>query len=167
MTNATNTNTDLTSGTPVQDTKHPERGILLVAGSERGWVRLLAEDGTEHKARAAWLALVAPEGEETEAEAVERRRMSRVLREARKHYVATIAPSGRKSASNGDAVALFLEGKDADDVVVLAEQLLGLEQGELVERYAKLNPGQRRMNAGNRIRAALKRGDLTEEQLEG
>lgn len=93
------------------------------------------------------------------------RTMSATLLKYRERYQPTVAYSGRPSLNNGDAVAEFLAGKAPDEVLKAAEQILGLESGELQERYAKLNPGQQRMNGGNRIRAALKRGDITTDEL--
>ena len=91
--------------------------------------------------------------------------MSATLLKYRKRYVPSVAYSGRKSLSNGDVVAQFLEYKEPKEVAHQVEALLGFAKGELVEKYASLNPGQQRMNCGNRLRAALKRGDITEEQL--
>ena len=93
------------------------------------------------------------------------RDMSSTLRKYRVRYQATTAYSGRASLNNGDAIAEFLEGMEPIDVMKAAEQILGLENGELVARYENLNPGQQRMNAGNRLRAALKRGDIKPEDL--
>ena len=93
------------------------------------------------------------------------RTMSATLLQYRAKYQPTVAYSGRASLNNGDAVAEFLAGKTPDEVLKAAEKILGLDDGELQERYANLNPGQQRMNGGNRIRAALKRGDITTDEL--
>lgn len=91
--------------------------------------------------------------------------MSATLLRYRAKYSPTVAYSGRKSLHNADPIALFLEGMEPDDVMAAAERILGLEPGFLSEKYASLNPGARRMNSGNRIRAALKRGDISETDL--
>jgi len=91
--------------------------------------------------------------------------MSRTLNKYRTGYEPTVAYSGRVSLNTGDDVAVLLAGLAPDAVIRVAEQLLGLEDGELMTRYAGLNPGQRRMNGGNRIRAAIKRGDATVDDL--
>lgn len=75
-------------------------------------------------------------------------------------YVPTLAASGKKSLSNGDELALWLAGREADEVMAIAEIALGFAEGELALKYAHLNKGQQRMNAGNRLRAAGKRGEL-------
>ena len=81
------------------------------------------------------------------------------------HYQPTKAYSGRKSLSIGDEVALFLDGMTPTEVMAAAERILGLHEGELVDRYNHLNLGQQRMNGGNRLRAALKRGDIKTTDL--
>ena len=93
------------------------------------------------------------------------RGMSETLMRYRAGYETTIAYSGRKSLSNGDAIAQFLEMVAPDAVMTQAERILGLEAGFLTAKYEMLNPGQQRMNSGNRLRAALKRGDITPEDL--
>jgi len=88
-------------------------------------------------------------------------KMSATLRKHRVGYQATKAASGHASLDNGDAIAQILRGLQPDAVVKLAERVVqGYTEGELAERYAKLNQGQRRMNAGNLIRNAAKRGEL-------
>jgi len=86
--------------------------------------------------------------------------MTDVLDRYRERYVIGLTHSGRKSLHNGDELAAALEGMSHVQVATIAELLLGLEDGELLSRYWKLNHGQIRMNSGNRIRAALKRGDF-------
>lgn len=92
-------------------------------------------------------------------------KMGKTLAKYRKNYKPMVAASGRKSLSNGDELASVLEYKDHDQVVALAEVVLGLRTGELMEKYQHLNNGSKRMNAGNRIRGALKRGDITIEDI--
>ena len=59
-----------------------------------------------------------------------------------------------QSLNNGDTVALALRMLEPNRVVAVAEAVLpGIKKGELKKKYAKLNPGMQRMNAGNRIRA--------------
>ena len=107
------------------------------------------------------------EGEGPAEQEDEPKSMSRTLAAARAsgRYELSIAYSGRKSLSNRDEVALLLENKAPDLVLTAAERLLGLDAGELSTKYEKLNPGQKRMNGGNRIRAAIKRGDATVADL--
>ena len=94
-----------------------------------------------------------------------KRSMATQLQEHRANYVKTTAYSGKSSLHNGDPVAMFLSGKTPDEVIADAERLCMLPAGELKAKYGHLNPGQQRMNAGNRIRGAIKRGELTVEEL--
>ena len=65
----------------------------------------------------------------------------------------------------GDDLSHRLMGMSPEAVVEMAERLLGLNAGEWAEKYAGLNRGQKRMNAGNRIRAAIKAGKLAIEAV--
>jgi dsDNA-specific endonuclease/ATPase MutS2 len=103
------------------------------------------------------------DGEDTAAEIA--RKMAEALRAARARYQRTTAYSGNRSMDNGDDLANLLSGSTPKEVVLAAEALLGLDPGELWDKYQRLNPGQQRMNAGNRIRAAWKRGDCTVEEV--
>lgn len=70
------------------------------------------------------------------------------------------------SLNNGDNTAQMLAMLEPERVVALAEKVLpGIKRGELKKKYAKLNRGMKRMNAGNRIRAAIKKGTVTEAQV--
>jgi hypothetical protein len=86
--------------------------------------------------------------------------MSEKLRKAKENYEVSVSASGNKSYSTGDDVAHFLEGKSADEVCALADEFTPLEKGTHAARYEGLNEGARRMNSGNKLRAAVKRGDL-------
>lgn len=99
------------------------------------------------------------------AEASSVYRMADQLNKYRSRYQLSIAASGAKSLNNGDDVAQALEAKSAIEVMALADQLLGAPKGfaSHAARYEKLNEGQKRMNSGNKLRAAVKRGDLVVE----
>lgn len=88
-------------------------------------------------------------------------RMTRQLTSYRSNYQPTLGVGNRGSLDNGDSVATALRTLTPAQVAAVAETLLDLGKGFLTERYSNLNPGQLRMNSGNRIRAAVKRGDLT------
>lgn len=96
---------------------------------------------------------------------IAKRNMSETLNKYRKGYQSCVAASGRKSLNNGDDVALFLDGMTNVEVLQAAERILGFEDGELQERYAHLNTGAQRMNGGNLLRGALKRLDITADDL--
>jgi len=99
-----------------------------------------------------------------EPEDITASKMADTLRKARERYVKVKSAAGKDSMDNGDLVAKLLRERTPSDVVAAAEKLLGLECGELAAKYELLNPGQKRMNAGNRIRGAISRGDITEEE---
>ena len=94
-----------------------------------------------------------------------KRSMSETLQRYRQGYESTTSYSGVKSLNNGDDVAHFLDGMSPTEVLQAAERILGFEDGELQAKYAHLNAGQQRMNGGNRIRAALKREDISTDDL--
>lgn len=102
---------------------------------------------------------------ENEDEESRGRRMAETLKKYAVTYEPSISYSGRKSLNTGDDLAHLLAGMSPRDVITVAERALGLEPDELWEKYQSLNPGQQRMNAGNRIRSAIKRGDITEDQV--
>lgn len=86
-------------------------------------------------------------------------KMAKQLRDARPRYRPTTTSTGNRSLCNGDPIAVLLEGRSPEEVMSIVEGKLGLGKGALVEKYAKLNPGQKRMNAGNLLRNAVKRGE--------
>ncbi|WP_216610610.1 hypothetical protein [Vibrio coralliilyticus] len=65
----------------------------------------------------------------------------------------------------GDELQLALKGSSPMEVAQLAAILLELPQMELVKKYAHLNSGQVRMNSGNRIRALVKKGQKSVEDV--
>jgi hypothetical protein len=87
--------------------------------------------------------------------------MASQLARYRTNYVVTISCSGGKSLSNGDDLAQHLEGKPLDYVLSMADQWTPIKDGTPhAVKYAKLNPGSRRMNAGNKLRAACRKGTI-------
>lgn len=95
----------------------------------------------------------------------EKRSMADTLKKHRGKYVHTDGYAGL-SINCGDNVADMLKMCEPGRVVRIAEKVLpNVKSGDLQKRYAKLNPGQQRMNSGNRIRAALKRGTITKTAL--
>ena len=142
-------------------------GNFVVTDYTKGWYTLESATDSESpddeivtkKARGNKLTVIDPEGEDGE------RTMSKQLNKYRETYQDSVAYSGRKSKNTGDDLANLLSGMTPVEVCTIAEQVLGLEEGELLTRYEEMNPGQIRMNAGNRIRFAIKRGDVTEDEV--
>ena len=66
-------------------------------------------------------------------------------------YVATRTASGAMAKRSDNIVAQTLEGMTVDEVKTVATGM-GVEN---VDKYDSLNPGQIRMNLGNRIRGAM------------
>jgi hypothetical protein len=124
--------------------------------------------GRKKSDKVAKPAVAAPvaAAEETEVELTVGQVMASTLRKHRVGYTPVKSAAGKPSLDNGDAIAQALRGMEWSTVVALAESLLdGVEGGELAERYSHLNVGQRRMNAGNLIRNAIKRGELKVEEV--
>ena len=90
-------------------------------------------------------------------------RMREHLSKYKGRYIHITSGGGNSSLCNGDDVAQQLAGKTPTEVLALAERLLGLE---LKDKYASLNPGQVRMNCGNRLRSAVKKGTVQLEQVQ-
>ncbi len=105
------------------------------------------------------------EASTTEVDGTPKRSQSEQLRAYKAGYETYQAPNGSLSMDNGDEVALALRGSSPEAVMAAAEKLKGLEPGTLATRYAKLNPGARRMNSGNQIRGLVKRGDITAKKV--
>ena len=91
--------------------------------------------------------------------------MSDHMKKYRENYTASKTASGTASMHNGSKLAILLSGSTPEAVVATAERVLDLKSGELATKYAHLNPGSRRMNAGNRLKFALKRGDIKMDDI--
>lgn len=65
---------------------------------------------------------------------------------------------GNVSVDSGDALAVFLRGKTVEQIAAICEAAGVGGAAALMERYARLNKGQQRMNLGNRLRTAIKDG---------
>jgi hypothetical protein len=76
----------------------------------------------------------------------------------------TTTATGNKSLDNGDSVALLLRGADLETVYQIGARELGVTVTELKTKYAHLNPGQQRMNVGNRVRGAIKKREARQQQ---
>jgi hypothetical protein len=76
----------------------------------------------------------------------------------------TTTATGNKSLDNGDSVALLLRGADLETVYQIGARELGVSVAELKTKYAHLNPGQQRMNVGNRVRGAIKKREARQQQ---
>lgn len=67
------------------------------------------------------------------------------------------APKAKRQPHNGDEVGRMLEGTTLAEVYLKASHLLGVTEAGLLVKYGHLNPGQQRMNLGNRMRGYLRK----------
>ena len=101
--------------------------------------------------------------EKTEVDGTPKRSKAQQLAQYKAGYETYQQASGNLSMDNGDDVALILRGASPEVVMRAAEKLKGLEPGTLATRYADRNPGAKRMNSGNMIRAFVRREGTVEQ----
>ena len=90
------------------------------------------------------------------------------LKEARKHYTKTREGTGKDRKTridNGDLLAQTLRPFKPEEIRAVALALLDVPV-DVVAKDKTWNPGQVRMNYGNRIRNAVKKGTVTLEAVE-
>jgi len=118
-------------------------------------------------------ALVEAEGF-LEAEAAKReeiaKAMTSTLNRYKPRYKRVAKPGAkRKTQNNGDPIAMAMLPMNHKEVALFATEILELDEalwvGDGSGKYDHLNNGQVRMNSGNRIRQAIKRGDITAEAV--
>lgn len=140
-------------------------GPLVIIGIARGWVEI---EGMDKKIRANQLSPVPLERKENKNEDEDEGKpsMSSHFKKYRKGYTKSKSALGNNSAHNNDPVALSLVGLDWEIVCSIADELAPQLDGTPHSiRYANLNVGQRRMNAGNRLRGALKKNKISVEDI--
>ena len=93
-------------------------------------------------------------------------RMSEQLKAARVRYAKTKRPSGAASADNADAIAKALRDFEPLEVCEIADKVFKLPLGSHEAKYSKLNPGQKRMNSGNRIRGLWRKLCTADDKIE-
>ena len=79
--------------------------------------------------------------------------MAEQLRRARVRYVKTKRPGGAGSMDNGDTIAKNLRDFEPEEVMTIADRVCEESAGFHAAKYDGLNPGQKRMNSGNKIRS--------------
>jgi hypothetical protein len=92
--------------------------------------------------------------------------MSLTLLKYRGGYVKAVSYTSGPTLDNGDAVAQALRGHSPEQVCAIADAIFGEPIGTHFERWIHLNIGQRRMNAGNRLRAAAKKDESILESIQ-
>ena len=93
-------------------------------------------------------------------------RMARQLKAARVRYMKTKRPSGAASADNADVIAKALRDHEPLEVCEIADKVFKLPIGSHESKYSKLNPGQKRMNSGNRIRGLWRKLWAADDKIE-
>jgi len=131
-----------------------QNSIWTITAISRGWLTVMDESGNKAKAR------------EKDLSSIPVREMRAQLAQARERYTKTTSYGGETSYDNGDEVAELLRGLEPQEVCAVADTALGADAGYHQSRYGHLNPGQQRMNAGNRIRAALKSAKITLDAIQ-
>lgn len=138
--------------------KITESGLvgLITKISKNGWIEVTRYEQDEE---------ITTKHRPAELEKLKIQNMSSTLARYRVGYKDAVNASGKKTKICGDELSQAFLSLDPEQTMAKAEQFLNLEPGFLKEKYAKLNPGQKKMNSTNRVRAALKRGDITIEQI--
>lgn len=151
---------------------------------DKGWLNVRTDDGQIVSAREsslkAILADIEDRGPESltdlqpaetttdaEVQPVEEKDehpMARALRQARVHYIKAKRPDGSNTANCGDRIARFLQDFEPVEVAYLADKVLQTPDGFHAQKYGSLNPGQIRMNSGNRIRGAWNKARETSDE---
>lgn len=93
-------------------------------------------------------------------------RMAEQLKAARVRYAKTKRPSGAASADNADAIAKALRDYEPLEVCEIADKVFKLPLGSHESKYSGLNPGQKRMNSGNRIRGLWRKLWTADDKIE-
>lgn len=143
---------------------------LTVVGVKGRWVKLSngknisrqeASDGIEEYLEAQ----ADLEDDELEDDEESISKMAEALRKYRVGYSKTISYSKGATLDNGDELAIALRGLSPADVCAIADAVYGELPGSHHSRYEHLNIGSRRMNAGNRIRGAIRKEIVTLVQV--
>lgn len=70
----------------------------------------------------------------------------------RRRYQNVRSVNNNSSKICGDRISKMLHGKTLQEVAGIVAEYTGDSAADLLSRYEHLNPGQRRMNIGNRLR---------------
>ena len=131
-----------------------------ITAAARGWLTI-SNGEEERKVRAK--DVVPYEPQHSDEDEPQPRGMAKTLNRYRDNYEPHLTPQGKKSLSNGDWLAQQLAGLTPAEVLSVGGRVLGLDVRGL---YGHLNPGQQRMNVGNRLRAAIKKEEYTKALIE-
>lgn len=99
---------------------------------------------------------IAESNEDTSETLVGGETRSIIRRHHRERYV-TVKINGERHTDSGDPVATMLRGLDLDQALQSIADCMGETPDLYTSKWGHLNPGQIRMNAGNRLRHWLKK----------
>lgn len=102
--------------------------------------------------------------EEEKKSSGEKSNVAQAVKPYRPLYEKVVASSGRKSLDNGDEVAQLLRGLTLPEVYEIVAEHLEMEVKDLGKRYEHLNPGQQRMNLGNKLRGHFRKLEKDSEE---
>ncbi|AIZ01445.1 hypothetical protein CJY_0046 [Vibrio phage CJY] len=147
--------------------------VGTVTEVKKGWHTVLLDAGNTVKLQAKHLSPWVESQEADDDQADDKPKgMSGTLNKYRRTYRPSLTAKGGKSQSSTASItARYMEGYDHAQVAQVLALLLGMGEAQTEESlvyyrmYAHLNNGQMRMNCGNRINNAVKRGDLTEDDV--
>ena len=143
--------TNYTTGNTVALATDAANAPWGITAAARGWLTI-SNGEEERKVRVK--DLVPYEPKHSDEDEPQPRGMAKTLNRYRGNYEPHLTPQGKTSLSNGDWLAQQLAGLTPGEVLSVGGRVLGLDVRGL---YGHLNPGQQRMNAGNRLRAAIKK----------
>lgn len=139
------------------------------AKQERILARIVAADAKAAakaqalKEREIARAMGEEDADEDEDASTPGRRMARTLKAYAVGYLPAKNASGTSTKINGDALAIAWLSLDVAQFCTYAAGLLGMSP----LAYSHLNPGQQRMNMGNKLRGAIRKGTLSLETVLG
>lgn len=165
---------EVASAVVVTEGKHTGK-IGVVASVAKGWFVVSTNDELI-KLRLKQLAFhVEQEAkfESDEEELSDACKMAKALRDARTGYEKATTVLGKATMDSGDQLAIELRTMPLIGTMILSNMVVQpLLHGtgksyDAFKQYGHLNEGQRRMNSGNKIRGAIKRGETTIEEVLG
>jgi len=144
------------------DVEH-DKGLGVVQAISRGWFTVLLDSGETIKSRVGDLTLCESDEDEESIAG----QMTQTLKHYREVYEKSVSASGAASLDNGDRVAKALRGEHHLTALVLANMVVTPFDPEFDahSRYGHLNVGSQRMNAGNKIRGAIRREEVTSDEV--
>lgn len=158
----------ITENAKVVITKEGHEGESLVGevvSVSRGWYTVEVLPFGTTKLRAKDLELFLDDDEDEEES--ESSKMTRILAEHRKGYDKTTAHDGKPTFDNGDDLAHAMRQMHPVEAMQLANMVVQPFDPEFDAflAYGHLNNGQKRMNSGNKIRGAIKREEVTVQEV--